>query len=346
MVKRLLIATLLILPCALSLTTCDFVVTVFSMSPFPSYLAQAVDAVDMREDIERFLGDNYNDWDSDVHVLRNSTREQVFLVVRRHPGPQMVYVFDTSLDLQAYFRSDAQRNIALVEAPNPNENFVVGGGQFDGSDLSILNPPPAPSYPQISEDAWQKFTFSDGTSNYIVWNDGNYLGCTKYTSGWGSSTPGSSPPIKMDGDVRLAGLGYEPSGDPVLLGAPAVYLLIFYRDWDSDRGSLYIVRTDATKYPNPPYTIDLVSDGLSDGRTSSRVNDVEDRRHFLYTRKGVVVEARNRGTFRLVSLEGEEIKSFFITSDERTPFDFDIDGEYYYVFNQNTFTLYKAKTGF
>lgn len=345
MVKRLLIATLLILPCALSLTTCDLVVTVFSMSPFPSYLAQAVDAVDMQDDIEAFLGDDYRDWDSDVHVLRNSSGDRVFLVVRRHPGPQMVYVFDTSLELQVYFRSDAQRNIGLVEALN--ENFVVAGGQFAGSDLSILNPPPAPSYPSISEDTWQKFTFSYGGSNYIVWNDGNQLTCTEYGSGWGTPTSAGNSLIKMDGDVRLAGLGYEPNlVDPVLGAANSVYLFVFYRDWDSDRGSLYTVRTAAADYPNPPFTIDLVTDGLSDGRTSSRVRDVEDRRHFLYTRKGVIVEARSRGTFRLVSLEGDVIKSFFITSDERTPFDFDIDGEYYYVFNQHTFTLYKAKTGF
>jgi hypothetical protein len=335
MVKRLLILTLLILTCVFCLTTCDLFVAIFSMSPFPGYLAQAVASVDMRDDIEKFLGDDYSDWESDVYVLRNSTREQVFLVVRRNPGPQMIFVFDTSLNLEVAQRMDTHGRIGLVEALNGN--FVVGGVQFNYADLTPMNPPEDP-YPPISEDTWQKYTFAHGTSNYIVWNEGNQLVCAKYDSGWGPPSSGYTP-IKMDGDVRLAGLGYEPD-----LGE--VYLLVYYRDWDRDEGYLYIIRTAAGDYPSPPFTYDLVTDGLSSGRTSSRVRDVEDRRPALYTRKGVVVEARNRGTFRLVSLEGDVIKRFYITSDERTPFDFDIDGKYYYVFNPTTLRLYKAETGF
>jgi len=344
MVKRLLILTLLILTCVFCLTTCDLFVAIFSMSPFPGYLAQAVASVDMRDDIEKFLGDDYSDWESDVYVLRNSTREQVFLVVRRNPGPQMVYVFDTKLNLEVSCEVDTQRRIGLVEALN--ENFVVGGVQFNYSDLSPMNPPEDP-YPPISEDTWQKYTFAHGGSNYIVWNDGNQLGCTSYNSSWGTTSNGSAL-ISMDDEVRLAGLGYEPTlVDPILgAGNTPVYLLVYCREWESDRGFLYIVRTVASEYPNPAVSVNLVTDGLLNGRTSSRVRDVEDRRPALYTRKGVVVEARNRGTFRLVSLEGDVIKSFYITSDERTPFDFDIDGKYYYVFNQTTLRLYKAETGF
>ena len=40
------------------------------------------------------------------------------------------------------------------------------------------------------------------------------------------------------------------------------------------------------------------------------------------------------------------IKSFYITADERTPIDFDIDGEYYYLFDEQTMRLHKAGTGF
>jgi hypothetical protein len=340
MVKRLLVFILLILTCFFCLTTCDLFVAIFSMSPFPSYLAQAVASVDMRGDIETFLGNDYSDWESDVYVLRNSVRERVFLVVRRNPGPQMVYVFDTKLNLEVSHRVDNHRRIGLVEAENlpDRDNFVVGGGRFNYSDLSPMNPPEDP-YPPISEDTWQKYTFAHGGSNYIAWNEGNQLTCAEYDSGWTLLNSAYYTPIKMDDDVRLAGLGYEPD-----LGE--VYLFIFGRDWDRDEGYLYIIRTAAGDYPSPLFTYDLVTDGLSDGRTSSRVRDVEDRRPALYTRKGVVVEARNRGTFRLVSVEGDVIKSFYITSDERTPFDFDIDGKYYYVFNRTTLRLYKAETGF
>ena len=344
MVKRLLVFILLILTCLFCLTACDLFVTIFSMSPFPAYLSQAVASVDMRDDIEKFLGDDYSDWESDVYVLRNSTREQVFLVVRRNPGPQMVYVFDTKLNLEVSHRADTHRRIGLVEALN--DNFVVGGVQFNYADLTPMNPPEDP-YPPISEDTWQKHTFAHGGRNYIVWSDPNQLSCSEYDPNWGLLSNGYAP-ITLNEDCRLAGLGYEPDlVDPILgAGITPVYLLVYCREWESDRGFLYIVRTVASEYPNPAVSVNLVTDGLLNGRTSSRVRDVEDRRPALYTRKGVVVEARNRGTFRLVSLEGDIIKSFYITSDERTPFDFDIDGKYYYVFNRTTLRLYKAETGF
>jgi hypothetical protein len=341
MVKRVLVI-LLILTFVLGLTACDLMVTIFSLSPFPAYLSQAVASADMRDEIESFLGDGYTDWESEVYVLQNSISEQVFLVVRRNPGPQKIFVFDTSLNLKVSHKIESHRQIGLVEALD--ENFVVGGGQFNYNDLTPMNSSDNP-YPDISEDTWNKYTFEHGSRNYIVWSDPNYLGCSEYDSNWGMVSNGSTP-ISMDLDCRLAGLGYEPLGDPDLGGAAAVYLFVYCREWESEDGFLYIVRTLAGEYPNPSYTNDLITDGLSNGRVSSRVWDVEDRRPFHYTRKGVVVEARNRGTFRLVSLEGEVIKSFYITSDERTSFDFDIDGEYYYVFNRSNYRLYKASTGF
>ena len=344
MVKRLLIFILLILTCLLCLTTCDLFVALFSLSPFPGYLAQAVASVDMRGDIEKFLGDDYVDWESDVYVLRNSVREQVFLVVRKHPGPQTIYVFDTSLNLEVTHRVETHRRIGLVEAAGAPQNFVVGGGRFDGNDLSIMNLPEDP-YPPIFDDTWHKFTFAHGGRNYIVWSDPNQLGCSEYDPSWGILSNDSTT-ITMDEDCRLAGIGYEPLGDPILGGAVPVYLFVLCRDWESDNGFLYIITTEANQYPDhTAITTDFLTD-LPPDQISARVWDVEDRRPFRYTRKGVVVEARNRGTFRLVSLEGNIIKSFFITSDDRAPFDFDIDGKYYYIFDRQNFRLYKAATGF
>jgi len=347
MVKRLLIFILLIITCLLCLTTCDLFVALFSLSPFPGYLAQAVASVDMREDIERFLGDDYVDWESDVYVLRNSIREQVFLVVRRDPGPQMIYVFDTSLNLIVTHRVENHRRIGLVEAAGAPQNFVVGGGRFDGSDLSIMNLPEDP-YPPIFDDTWHKFTFAHGGRNYIVWSDFDQLGCTEYLDSWAFNDSGNTI-IETGQDRRLVGLGYEKDiPDPVLGTAFTVYLFVF--GWDSfdNNGDdfLYIIRTNASSYPGPIVPGDLVSNISPNAHASQRIENVNDNRPVYYTRKGVVAETRNRGTFRLLDLEGEVKKSFFITSDERTPFDFDIDGKYYYIFDRRNFRLYKAATGF
>ena len=345
MVKRLLIFILLILPCVLGLTTCDLFVALFSLSPFPGYLAQAVASVDVREDIERFLGDDYNRWESDVYVLRNSIREQVFLVVRRDPGPQKIYVFSTALKLEKTHKVDTHRRIGLVEALD--ENFVVGGGRFDGADLSIMNLPEDP-YPPITEDTWHKFAFADDVYNYIAWSEFDQLGCTEYLDSW-MFTDSNNTIIEPGQERRLVGLGYEKVfPDPVLGTLYTVYLFVFgwdYFDNNSD-DFLYIIRTDANTYPGPIVPGDLVSDISPAAHASQRVENVSDNRPVYYTRKGVVAETRNRGTFRLLDLEGEVIKSFFITSDERTPFDFDIDGKYYYIFDRQNFRLYKAATGF
>ena len=82
------------------------------------------------------------------------------------------------------------------------------------------------------------------------------------------------------------------------------------------------------------------------GYVSQKVDNIDDEHPVFYTRKGIVAETRRRGTFQLLKLNGQKIKSFYITADERTALDFDIDGEYYYLFDDQTMRLYKAKTGF
>ena len=346
MVKRL-VFILILLTCLFCLTTCDLFVAIFSLSPFPGYLSQAVASVDMREDIETFLGDDYFDWESDVYVLRNSSREQVFLTVRRNPGPQIIYVFSTSLELQTTHQLNSHRRIGLVEA-DPAENFVVGGGRFDGSDLSVLNPNPDDPYPPISDDTWQKYTFTHAGNNYIAWNEYDQLVCTEYSFLWMSPTTGYTI-IEPGQERRLVGLGYEKDIPDPVLGTPfTVYLFIL--GWDSfdNNGDdfLYIIRTNADSYPGPIAAGDLVTSLPPDAHASQRIENVRDNHPVFYTRKGVVAEMRTRGTFRLLDLEGEVIKRFYITSDERTSFDFDIDGEYYYIFDRQNFRLYKAATGF
>jgi hypothetical protein len=349
MVRGAPLAILIFVALALILTGCDLVLAIFSMSPFPGYLSQAVDVVDMRSEVVEFLGDDDLRWESDVHVLRNSISEHVFLVVRKDPGGQIVYAFDTSLNLEASETVMYHSRIHLVEAVT--EDFVVGDVRF--SEPSVPGDPLVASspYPSLGMDLWDKQMFAHASGNYIAWSSFDQLYCDQYDDGWAYLNGGSV--IILGGEeLKLLGLGYEPVlADPILgTGITPVYL--FVHGWDRDGGReygfLYVIRTSADDYPNLGSTVtaDLVNDGLPTGRTSGRIRNVDDDHPVFYTRKGVVAQTRMRGTFQLLQLNGERIKSFYVTSDEEASFDFDIDGQYYYLFDQQTLRLYKAETGF
>lgn len=351
MVKRLLLLLLIIVVFALSLTTCDLLVAVFSMSPFPGYLSQAVASVYMGHDIEKYLGDNYADWESEVYVLRNSTREHVFLVVRRNPGGQAIYAFDTSLNLEISATETEHNRMHLVEADTGD--FVVGRMRFSGEPLLITDT----DYPANFIDAWDKQLFAHNMDNYILWSDfdgaDSHLTSIRYNTGWGE-TGSASTIIETGADRRLIGLGYEPDttnfGDPVLgAGITPVYLFIHGRSEDGGREErfLYIVRSNAAAYSGSLVAdpADLIT-GSPAGWVSQKVDNIDDEYPVFYTRKGIVAGTDRRGTFQLLKLNGQKIKSFYITADERTPIDFDIDGKYYYLFDEQTMRLYKAATGF
>ena len=137
MVKRL-VFILLILPCLFYLTTCDFLVTVFSMSPFPDYLSQAVASVDMTDEIEAYVDSEDSDWHSAVHVLKNvAGDEYVFLIIRKDSGGQRVYALDTDLNLISYDSIDHHYPLALVGA---SDNFAVGNVLFDHTDMTVTTP--------------------------------------------------------------------------------------------------------------------------------------------------------------------------------------------------------------
>lgn len=350
MVKRFLPLLLIIVVFALFLTTCDLVVAVFSMSPFPGYLSQTVASVYMGHDIKKFLGDNYADWESDVFVLRNGTSEYVFLVVRRNPGGQTVYAFDTSLNLEVSETVTEHNRLHLAEADTGD--FIVGRVRFSGDPLSASSP-----YPPNNIDAWDKQMFANNMNNYIVWSefDGldSHLKSYRYGTAW-SETGDASTIIETGADRRLIGLGYEPDianfWDPVLgAGITPVYLFIHGRSDDGGREErfLHIIRTNAGAYNNPLVAApaDLIT-GSPAGCVSQKIENIDDEYPAFYTRKGIVAGTHRRGTFQLLKLNGQKIKSFYITASERTSIDFDIDGEYYYIFDEQTMRLYKAATGF
>jgi hypothetical protein len=330
MVKRLVFA-LLILICLFSLTTCDLLVAIFSLSPFPGYLAQAVASVDMRDDVEKFLGGGYDRWWSDVFVLRKADgTEGVFLIVHKDGGGQRVYAFDVSLELQnSVTLPNRQSDVHVVEADG---RFFVGNVHFDPVDMG--NPV------VDSTDLWG-YGFSTSSWNFLVHGGGTQVTFEQRNPvDW---TPGSSksPYIEYTGfdyiSYELRGLGYDP--DPLTLD---VYLFFF--SWEDD--ILRIIKTPKSHYlatlPDAPN--DLIPGGGYE--YSPTISDV--RGDYLdYTRKGFVATSKNRGYFHLFDFNGDVLKRFYVGIEGHDEgLDFDVAGEYYYVFDDQNFHLYKAATGF
>jgi hypothetical protein len=325
MVKRLLVFCLLILPALFSLTTCDLFVAVFSLSPFPGYLAQIVASVDMREEVEKFLGDDYDNWRSDVFVLKNtSSVEGVFLVVRKDSGGQWVYVFDPSLTLITKSYIDMHSDINLVDA---NQDFLVGNILFNGADLQIsaLQPSGLPGY-------WGNPAIANGSGNYVLRSYGSELRYDEFGPGWGplgsdlfATTTGSPY------DLQLRGAGVD--------GATVYLFLHGYNDVE-DTEVLRIVVTPLADYPNG-----FAGPLITTYPTSKAVRRIESQDRVYYTRKGIVAMNYSNNHV-LLKPNGDRIKLFYVTSEREPALDFDIDGEYYYIFDEQTLRLYKAATGF
>lgn len=341
MVKRFRFVLLLVTPLLASLTACQVFVELFSLSPFPGYLAQAVASVDLSTEIEKYLEDDEKLWESDVYVTKNgSDEEYVFLIVRKDPGGQCVYAFDTSLNLISKKPIDFPSYIHLFDANTtpPGPYFVAGDVGFSGSPLiPTINP-----YPDIGNN-WDNYAFSHSGSNFTLRSNGSQIECDMFDFDWANSARTPSD-IGSPTDMQLRGIGYDydPSAVDPVLGENAVYLFLHSWDDSSDHGFLQIVRTAASSYPNVASTIDL----YTDWPVSKRVYDVRGENRVFYTRKGVVAESKDRGTYYLLTLDGQIEKRFPVTRDHRPAMDFDIDGDYYYVFDEHNYRLYKANTGF
>jgi hypothetical protein len=331
MVKRVPIVILIVLTCLVCLTTCDLLVTVLSLSPFPGYLAQAVASVDMWEEVEKFLGEDPENWGSEVYVLRDTSgAEGVFLIVHKYPGGQWVYAFNTSLELISKAYLDYNTNVHLVAVVPAPISFVVGNISFDPASLAVNGP--------IDTGAGE-YTFSYGSNNMDLWSHyddgtGESFLEIRYYDGWPLSSPSATtaPSVLIGGnDVELWGLTHD-------IEAGLVFLFFYNHEGEY----VQVSEVPSPEFPNFP---SLTSQILSDYPTSPPVDRVKDR-FFCSTRKGFVASARTRGFFLRFNLAGDELQRFYIGVEDDRGIDFDIEGEYYYVFNRSNYRLYKANTGF
>jgi hypothetical protein len=342
MVKKAIHPLLIAALCLVSLTTCELTVRVLSLSPFPAYLAQATESIDMTIEIENYVGGGETDWRSEVHVLRNvAGNEYVFLIVRKDFGGQRVYALDTNLELISHGSFDYHYPVHFVDA---NDEFIVGRVKFDkaGNPVDIDSPKNQSTSTPI-DIYWDDQAFSlFGSANYVLRSSGTMSGpaieCTEFSPTW--TTPQSlTADLGTLYDVWLRGIGYDPVVTDPYVGVDPVYLLFIGHNPMADEEFLQIVRTPASDYPG------LVSP-VFNYPASSIVNGVRGWRPCYYTRKGVVAETHDRGRFMLITLEGEVAKRFQVTREDEPALDFDIDGEFYYIFDEADMRLYKAATGF
>lgn len=334
MVKRLVIRVLIIVLMLLCLFGCDLVLTIFTLSPFPGYLSQAVASVDLRNEIEKYIGSDGKFWQNDIHVLKNLVgSEYVFLIVRRDAGGQRVFAFDTSLELITMGEIDFQSNLNLVDA---NDDFVVGDVRFYGDPLTSQS-----RYPDIGYNWDYAFGVAAG-SNYLLNSNSFDISYNRFSNTWSFPPTFVTTPLGAPTEMWLQGIGYDPQvfdPDPLVPGNP-VYLFFHGGQSDSDEGFLQIVWTPASHYAS------LYDPVYGNYPVQPKVDGVRGDSHVYYTRKGVVAQTRTRGRYYLLTLDGEIQKQFQISSDEDIPLDFDINGEYYYVFDERNYRLYKANTGF
>ncbi len=325
----ILICSLLL---SFALAGCEFLKDVFSMSPFPGYLSQAVASVDLSEEVDDFVGGETH-WSSLVFVLHRLSdgNDFVFLIIQRDSGWQRVFALDDSLDLRSYGTVDQHNEIHLVEATG---NFVVGDVRFDSVTLSA-------STAGLPTDAWGQ-AFSDGTNNYALRDEGTQLRCIFWDSAWTDPPSNAYYYIEDMGygyvNYRLVAVRYDPFlPDVELLDFP-VYL-VFY-NWEEEY--LRMVKTPVSEYPDT-LSAPLVSPAAT-YPYSSKVYEISED-FFCYTRKGAVASSRQDGVFYRLRFDGEELDRFRVSKEDRPVMDFDLDGEYYYYFDEMNTRLYKAVTG-
>jgi hypothetical protein len=346
MVKKAILPLLIAGLCLLSLTTCELTVRVLSLSPFPAYLAQATESIDMTIEIETYVGGGETDWRSEVHVLRNEAGEEyVFLIVRKDFGGQRVYALDTNLNLISHASIDYHNPVSFVDA---NDEFVVGRVKFDTAGNPVdFDSPKNQSTSTPIDIYWDDQFFSVfNSANYLLRNGYTtvpMIDCTEYSPDW--TTPQSMPSAELStvSDTWLRGLGYDPVVTDPYVGPAPVYLFFAGHNPMIDEEFLQIVRTPASHYV--PGT-GLASPVYSNYEVSSTVYGVRGWRPCYYTRKGVVAETHDRGRFMLITLGGDVVKRFQVCREDEPALDFDIDGDFYYIFDQADMRLYKAATGF
>jgi hypothetical protein len=297
----------------------------FTASFFPGYLAQVEKSYDLESEIDGFLaGVGSADYAlrPSVFVLTASTGEDYGGLLLELDGipDRLLIMAGPSGGVQAYSSaSTGWGQMHLLDASAPIRRFVVGQYQFIPGDLSTIGINSA-----IPGD---NHGFSNGTYNYSLWTqDYATIGYKQHASDWleTASTTGS---VGFAGSFELRGVYYDPEA----VTGREVALVVF--DYGNNRVLVVFV----------PFAAFPTSVGSLSTYPYAQFSDVDASR-VVYTHKGIVV-AQDREAV-LMDFSGKETgKRLSLGEGGDKSFSFDIEGDVFYIFDPESKTLYRGKTG-
>jgi hypothetical protein len=318
MVRRALSVAILALLLALLLPGCGF----FTFSLFPGYLAQAEKSADLGAEVDAFLSGKDYRWHSQAFALRPASGSDygaVFIQIDNIPNALLLLLVDPSGGVHPI--SDGA--LGSLHLTDIDGNFVVGSLSF----------PPAGPYTttNLSLDSFH-LGFCDGSRNYLLWTDGsNLLHWASYNSGWASTGSSGSPAL------HNSQTGYELRNvyfDRDRTGQEVTLVISNYQI-----NKVYVLFTPLDGYTVPNLVTPLLSN------YPFLVFDNLDANRVIYTRKGIVVDGHD-GRMMLLSFAGVDTgKGLDVGQSGEACLAFDLEGDNFWVFNNEDRMLYWGKTG-
>ena len=306
---------------SLVISGCGF----FTFSLFPGYLAQAEKSADLGEEVDAFLSGKDYRWHSQAFALRPASGGDygaVFIQIDNLPAGRLLLLVDPSGGVHPI--SDGA--LGSLHLTDLNGNFVVGSLSF----------PPAGPYTTTNLGIGSyRQGFCDAAStypHYLLWTDGtNLLQWEAYNSGWSASGVAGSPAI------HDAQTGYELRNvyyDAARIGQEVTLVIFNYM-----LNKTYVLFT-----PLAEYTGASIGTALLSSYPYLEFDNVDSNR-VIYTRKGIVADEHD-GRMMLLNFAGVDTgKGLYLGRSGDACLAFDLEGEKFWVFNNEDRMLYWGKTG-
>jgi hypothetical protein len=309
----------------------------FFGSYFPSYLSQIVQVADFNARLDADAYDNF-----DVFVMNNNAvrpdlnDEYIFLICRPRDGQGIIYVLDTELkEVKKHIlpTGDSIYNLDEFHMVSATGEFRISGYTISTDGQNISAPVHRDSQYGLACDGMDWEMNTSPQSIYPEFPSRLYYGNV--------SEFNSTDPLNYIIDDNLSN-PYELQNVAVdtLPGDVTRVMLAFCRE-DDDRGRpAYIFLL-----PQFPLAVSPVTSLINNPGIKTIIKPDMDTNHtgVYYTRQGLVV-SHGMGIRKLYNFSGEELAVSIDIDTELLREDYDLNGDFYYVFNIKEKQLYKCHT--
>lgn len=292
----------------------------FTASLFPSYLSQVEASAELSEPIDALLNGRTNRLWTDLFVLRDTAGKEfpALLLFIEYSPDRSLYIMDSQFQPKIL----TYNGLDSLHVTDASGDFVVGQIIINSSTLSFKR--------ADSNILGSTHGFSDGANNYLLWIDGalpDQLQCKVFLPGW--TTSGSFSALWGSSSVELKKVYY----DPARTGQEVILVL-----WDWGANQAVLAFTPAADYALFALPTILIS------FPSVRIGNVKPE-PLHYTRKGIMAHDYEGNTV-LYDFDGVTVKGK-LRSDYRkeTQEGYDLEGDYFFLYNVEDRILYKGKTG-